>query len=102
MRSCDSVMVSADDMMHIVGSNVTFNLYMPGCIRHLSLSDFRKMLTILSNQLYPDDFLKCLRLWDEAVARIGDIPVGRMNKLTAIIYKKLEKLPAWVFEDFYE
>jgi len=91
-----------DDYMTVAGYNVQLNLYMPGIIKKMSLSDFRKMLTVIQHEVEPADFRHCLKLWDNALALAltdGSVTLTRSHKMYSILYKKYEKLPAWLTED---
>lgn len=95
----DKAIDKVGDMLIISGYNIDMSLYMSGCIKKLSISDFRKMLTVISHEVDPDDCLLCYRLWLFAIDCSDSISTSRSLKLKAIIHKKMDKLPVWVFED---
>lgn len=91
-----------NDYMTVAGYNVQLNLYIPGIIRKMSLSNFRKMLTVIQHEVYPADFKHCLKLWDNALALAlteGNVTLTRSHKMYSILYKKYEKLPPHIMED---
>lgn len=91
-----------ENYMTVAGYNVQLNLYIPGIIRKMTLSDFRKMLTVISHEVTPEDFKHCLKLWDNALALAlteGNVTLTRSHKMYGILYRKYEKLPPHIMED---
>lgn len=83
----------------VAGFNTLFNLYLPGVITRLSFADFRKMLTVISHEIDPDDCLLFYRMMLYEIDSTKDLSQVRFIKLKTTVLKKMEKLPAWVFEE---
>lgn len=88
-----------ESLIAVNGFNTLFNLYLPGILTKLSVSDFRKMLTVISHELCADDCLRFYRLLIYEIDSTKGLSQVQFIKLKTIVFKKMEKLPAWVFEE---
>lgn len=88
-----------DDYITVAGHDVQMNLFVTGIIRHMTVRDFKKMLSVVKHQVSVHDYLHFLNLWNMALIGVPGIKECRLDRLRDAITKQMEKLPAWLFAE---